>query len=142
MALRGIVNLDRDGQSFALMNRRTARKERRRVRILAKSEQHQLEARKLTTRETEVTAQFVLVSECRFFGRLLAQHPMDLRGLQRELREQRPHRHRVVAGGVVGRHAAFVAPEKLHLFPVDTEVELSPEQVVNRGGSGAAREAE
>src|SRR5208282_2852049 len=57
-----------------------------------------------------------------------------------ELAQHHAIRHRVIALGVIGRDASFVAPEKLHFLPIDAQAKPRREQVVSGGRRRAARE--
>ena len=69
---------------------------------------------------------------------VLAPHPMDLARVQRQLAEHRAMDHPVVAGGVVGGHTSFVAPEQMDRVPIHAEVKPRGDQAIHVGGSIAA----
>ena len=136
------IDLDRDHQALRFVNRGIARKQRRGMAIVAKPQQHQVEAREFTVAEAERFSQLSFVCGSGRGWWVLASHPMHLVRPERELAQHRAIRHRVVALGVIGRDTSFVAPEKLNFLPIDTQAKARRQQIVSGGGSRTAREAQ
>ena len=65
---------------------------------------------------------------------------MDLIGPQGETAQHRAIRHSEIARRVIGRHAPLVAPEELHLFPIDAKAEALGQQFVDGRGRRTAGE--
>ena len=141
MALRG-VDLDRDRETLALVERRTSRKQRLDVNVVAQADEYQVEARKFALADPERRSHLFLVGERGLLGRVFTAYPMNLIRPQTEPAQHRAVRHPEIARRIVRRHASLVTPKELHLFPIDAQAEALGQQCISRRRRRSAGETE
>jgi hypothetical protein len=107
----------RDDPPRFLRQRERSRKERRRMAVVAETQQDQIERRPLPVKTAPQRALVVASRDVRV-GKL-GGHSVDIRRRTRHMIQQRRFRHSEIAARILGRNVTLVSPEHMHMRPRD-----------------------